>query len=41
MQDVTPAMGAVPALGQHTRAILEELAFDQTTIAHWVATGVV
>ena len=41
MQDVTPTMGAVPALGQHSQAILEELAFDQTTIAQWVATGVV
>jgi crotonobetainyl-CoA:carnitine CoA-transferase CaiB-like acyl-CoA transferase len=41
MQDVAPAMGAVPALGEHSKAILEELAFDQPTIARWVATGVV
>jgi crotonobetainyl-CoA:carnitine CoA-transferase CaiB-like acyl-CoA transferase len=28
MDDVDPAMGAVPALGQHTKQILEELGFD-------------
>jgi itaconate CoA-transferase len=28
MDRVDPAMGAVPALGQHTRQILEELGFD-------------
>jgi crotonobetainyl-CoA:carnitine CoA-transferase CaiB-like acyl-CoA transferase len=28
MDGVDPAMGAVPALGQHTRQILEELGFD-------------
>jgi crotonobetainyl-CoA:carnitine CoA-transferase CaiB-like acyl-CoA transferase len=41
MQHVEPAMGAVPALGQHTRAILEELQFDQPTISQWAATGVI
>jgi crotonobetainyl-CoA:carnitine CoA-transferase CaiB-like acyl-CoA transferase len=28
MEGVDPAMGAVPALGQHTKQILEELGFD-------------
>jgi itaconate CoA-transferase len=41
MANVAPAMGAIPALGQHSRAILEELQFDQPTIAQWAATGVI
>jgi itaconate CoA-transferase len=41
MQGVEPAMGAVPALGQHSRAILEELDFDPGTIAEWAASGVI
>jgi itaconate CoA-transferase len=41
MQDVAPAMGAIPALGEHSRAILEELRFDQPTISEWAATGVI
>jgi itaconate CoA-transferase len=41
LQDVEPAMGAVPALGQHSRAILGELAFDQATIARWARDGVI
>jgi itaconate CoA-transferase len=36
-----PAMGEVPALGQHTGAILEELGFDAETIARWRKEGVV
>jgi len=32
---VEPAMGAVPALGQHTEAILTELGFRGETIAAW------
>ena len=35
MEDVDPVMGAVPALGQHTLAVLEELGFDRETIAAW------
>ena len=31
MDDVEPAMGDVPALGQHTDAILDELGFDAPT----------
>ena len=41
LQDVEPAMGPVPALGQHSKAILGELAFDQATIARWAETGVI
>jgi len=41
IQDVEPVMGAVPALGQHSRAILEELDFDRATIDQWAGAGVV
>ena len=34
-------MGAVPALGEHSDAILEELGFDAGTIAGWRAGGTV
>ena len=35
IEDVEPVMGDVPALGQHNRAILEELGFDAATIARY------
>ena len=41
IQDVEPVMGAVPALGQHSRAILEELHFDRATIDQWAGAGVI
>ena len=41
IQDVEPVMGAVPALGQHSRAILEELDFDRATIDQWAGAGVI
>jgi itaconate CoA-transferase len=41
LQDVEPAMGAVPGLGQHSRAILTELDFDRDTIARWARDGVI
>ena len=41
LEDVEPVMGAVPALGQHTTAVLEELAFDRETIARWAKDGVI
>jgi crotonobetainyl-CoA:carnitine CoA-transferase CaiB-like acyl-CoA transferase len=34
-------MGPVPALGQHSAAILAELGFDAPTIARWKQEGVV
>jgi len=41
MSGVTPAMGAVPSLGQHTDAILAELGFDASVIASWHKEGLV
>jgi itaconate CoA-transferase len=41
MEDVEPALGAVPALGQHTEAILTELGVHGDTIARWRREGVV
>jgi itaconate CoA-transferase len=38
---VEPVMGDVPALGQHTAAILEELGFDRDTVAGWRKEGVI
>jgi len=32
MQDVEPRMGPIPAVGEHTRAILAELGFDETFV---------
>ena len=36
-----PRMDAIPAVGQHTDAILGELGFDAATIAAWRASGIV
>ncbi|PYR58768.1 MAG: carnitine dehydratase [Acidobacteria bacterium] len=41
MEDVEPVMGAVPSLGQHSDAILEELGFDAATIARWRKEGTI
>jgi itaconate CoA-transferase len=41
MSGVTPRMDAVPALGQHTDAILAELGFDAGAIASWHKEGLV
>src|SRR5262245_30185647 len=41
MTGVEPVMGDVPAVGQHTDAILGELGIDRDTIAQWRAEGVV
>lgn len=35
IENLQAAMGAVPALGQHTEAILKELGFDADTISEW------
>ena len=40
LQGVEPVMGPVPALGEHTSAVLRELAFDEDTIARWAERGV-
>ncbi len=35
IEGLEPAMGPVPALGEHSSALLRELGFDAQTIAHW------
>jgi crotonobetainyl-CoA:carnitine CoA-transferase CaiB-like acyl-CoA transferase len=41
MTGVEPAMGAVPALGEHTDAILTELGFGGDVIARWRKEGAI
>jgi itaconate CoA-transferase len=41
MEGAEPVMGAVPALGEHTDAILGELGVTRQTIAAWRAAGVI
>ena len=41
IENVDPVMKDVPAVGQHTEAILAELGFDSKTIASWRQTGVI
>ena len=41
MDCVEPAMGPVPALGQHSDPILEELGFDRPTIQQWRRKGTI
>ena len=41
MDGVEPKMGDVPALGQHTAAILEELGVDRGVAATWQREGAV
>jgi formyl-CoA transferase len=41
MEGVEPAMGDVPALGQHTDRILEELGVARETIAAWRNEGAI
>jgi itaconate CoA-transferase len=41
VDDLEPEMGAVPALGEHTDAILRELGYDAAAIEAWRAAGVV
>ncbi|HZT77678.1 MAG TPA: CaiB/BaiF CoA-transferase family protein [Vicinamibacterales bacterium] len=38
---VTPPLGPVPAVGQHTEAILEEIGIDRESIAAWRREGVI
>jgi itaconate CoA-transferase len=41
MDGVEPVMGAVPALGQHTDAILEELGMTRDAVTAWRTEGVI
>jgi crotonobetainyl-CoA:carnitine CoA-transferase CaiB-like acyl-CoA transferase len=41
LDDMECPMGAVPALGEHTDAVLRELGYDDAAIASWRAAGVV
>jgi crotonobetainyl-CoA:carnitine CoA-transferase CaiB-like acyl-CoA transferase len=41
IEGVEPAMGAIPALGQHTDAILRELGFEAAAIDAWRTGGVI
>jgi len=41
MDALEPAMGAVPALGEHTDTILSELGYDRDTITGWREKGVI
>ncbi len=41
VEGVQPAMGPIPALGEHTAAILTELGFDGPTIAAWKQKGLI
>lgn len=41
MEDLEPVMGAVPTLGQHTEAILQELGFDVDRIAQWKSRKII
>jgi crotonobetainyl-CoA:carnitine CoA-transferase CaiB-like acyl-CoA transferase len=41
LDGVEPTMGSIPALGEHTDRILEELGYDASTIAAWRRTGIV
>jgi itaconate CoA-transferase len=39
LDGVEPAMGAIPAVGQHSEAVLSELGFRPEEIAQWRQTG--
>lgn len=41
MEGTEPVMGPIPALGQHTDAILRELGYDLATIRDWRQGGIV
>jgi itaconate CoA-transferase len=41
MENVEPVLNEIPALGQHTDAILDELGFDSETIAGWRQASVI
>ena len=41
LDEVEPKMGPIPALGEHTDAILNELGYDSATVAKWRDRGIV
>jgi crotonobetainyl-CoA:carnitine CoA-transferase CaiB-like acyl-CoA transferase len=41
MHGVTPAMGPIPDVGQHTDAILEELGYPRSVVDSWRSSGVI
>ncbi|HKS05392.1 MAG TPA: CaiB/BaiF CoA-transferase family protein [Gemmatimonadaceae bacterium] len=41
MDDIEPAMGAVPTAGEHTETILAELGYNQATISGWREGGII
>lgn len=41
MHGVTPAMGPIPAVGEHTDTILEELGYPRSVIDSWRSTGII
>jgi formyl-CoA transferase len=41
LQAVEPVMGAVPTVGQHNDAVLQELGFGTELIAKWKRDGVI
>lgn len=41
IEQVEPVMNEIPALGQHTDAILAELGFDSTTVDGWRHAGMI
>jgi formyl-CoA transferase len=41
LSGVSPALGPVPSVGQHTEAILEEIGIDRATIGAWRREGAI
>jgi itaconate CoA-transferase len=41
IEGIEPRLGKIPAVGEHTEAILGELGIDLTTIARWREAGIV
>ena len=41
LDSINPRMDAVPALGEHTDAILAELGYDASTVNDWRAVGTI
>jgi crotonobetainyl-CoA:carnitine CoA-transferase CaiB-like acyl-CoA transferase len=41
MDAIEPAMGAVPAVGEHTESILASLGYNQATINSWREGGII